>query len=410
MPFETEPILTKKRVITDIPGFPVAIGAWGLGISNAEVLKKIPDDSSDVILKEDGLRESGFTLRYHPSVPMTFKGNEGKVAEEVVRAGVETISAVLEAYSCRGQDLDRLILTTSTPADIPGRPKGLWKRQIAEALGIPFDKGNVKHYYLACGGAAAAFLDTLYEVRQNPNLRKIVIASIEPLTYFVNPKKSIDYSVFSLGTSALAYNPHQVILYNGISEVIPDINGVFKSPETYTLPPAGSHLPVPEHYRVHEGGEKIFAVAAEGNYLKLPRTDSPYLEMYTRGTTRYFKVVVPPVVTQIMREYYTMYPPNQPKNVVDLAASHQPGRRILIDAIMKDINRALSKDGFPELTFRWVMDDETVQMGNFSSGTSVVALGQLINRGEITSGKRFNFTSFGIGSVVTSMNIALQVA
>lgn len=371
----------------------IAYGAWGKPVSNRDLINNFFSNSegSELDKAEAFLNATGFVRRYHPIEPAAFLDNTDKIGPEMVEVGSRLTKRVMQM---NGWDsVDCLIITTSTPPD----REGFWGEEIAQRSGI--SRGSIRFSYLACDGAIAGLLDTLKD--ESLANSRIVITSVEPLGYLVNPTNFKDAAIFGNGAASTAFKQDDIQLFNGKTVVEQDKKGVICSPKTYALPDQPEAIP--SHYETNGNYQDIFACDRKGVFLLLPEPqtlNSPYMEMDGLMTARYFARAVPPVVRDVLSTYYQQHDKD---GLIKLSISHQPSKGV------KEISGArlaklLKEENMPEVHIPWVMDQ--VGMGNSSSATTLIALGELGTRVDLRH--PFNITAYGIGSAITSMNLQIK--
>lgn len=394
---EQEAILTKKEVVSLTPNFTIAYGTWGRLITNGNLIQRFLA-GKDEKETSDGLKfiqATGITGRHHPKKITPFLENREKVADEMVKAGVEITKASM--YAQGWDKADHIIISSSTPGD----PEGFWGEEIARKCRI----GSVGFSFLACDGAVAALLDVLN--REELADQRVVITAVEPLGYFVNPDNLKDSTIFGNGVSSLCFRPNQITLYNGKTVVIPDEKGVICSPETYDLPSGKPQTQLPNHYELALGAENVFFYGENRVILTLPvipeEADPRFLTMNGVRTAALFGREVPNIAASVLATFYNSYPGLR----IYLCSSHQPSAGVL-SLVDRRLNAVLEQSNLPPIEVPWVM--KPVGMGNASSAVSFIAMAELHKLRKIKPNEPFNVTAYGIGTGLTSMNIALKTA
>lgn len=403
MSYAKEAILTKREVVELTPDFLIASGSWGKFIYNHDLGAKFLLDKTGKELT-DGLsflRSTGITGRHHPEKTTPFLENRPQISKEMVRAGTEITKASMRAIGWR--QADHIIFSSSTPGD----EKGEWGEEIARNCNI----GSWGFSLAACDGAIAGCFDVL----NRPELadQRVVITAVEPLGYLVNPTNFKDATIFGNGTAALSFRPNRVSFYNGKTLILPDKKGVICSPKTYGLPAEGAAETLPDYLQLAAGADQVFFYGNNKTILILPEvkdgSDPNFLTMDGLQTAMLFGREVPKITTEVLSRYYLDHPDflDNPDSIISLCVSHQPSAGVL-DIIARRLNNALGQLGLPTIKIPWVM--RGLGMGNASSAVSLIAMAELAKQGKIEPNKPFNQTAYGIGSALTSMNIALKAA
>lgn len=395
-------LFSLKEVVSLDEHMAIAYGAWGEPVDNQELIKKFVGGNLNGEIAEM-IKASRINVRHHTLLPELREREDSLVAEDHVEIGARLTRESLRANGWEKADL--LVVAVSTP------PCDDFEKKIAERAGLT--NAETRLYCLACNGAIAALHDILRDDELKDS--RVVITAVEELSRGVNFEElsrrvesgeevDIDMAacaaIFGNGAASLAFSPKNIELLAGKTVIVPDKKGVILLPKRYALPEVEGQEP-PDWYDLgKEGADKLFSYTPEMVIQQLPETDFDYIKMKGVGTAIFFAKHVPPVVRDVLGEYYQQY-----SRPVTVGISHQPSG-VVWEILSRRIKKILKGLNNPAMEIPWVLD--MVGMGNVSSATTFLAWAQLEKEGRLPKGEPFNITGFGVGASVTSMVVRLK--
>ena len=401
-------------------------GAWGEEFDNARLVSEFVDSLPDEAEKERArkmIANTGIAKRHHNWPPVLSKQKHADIInEQQVRVGAAITQESIEANGWDKGDVELLVAVNSAPlADD-------FAQQVADEAGLA--RAQTKLYSMACNGAIAA----VHDILRTDGIERAVVTSVEGLSPGVNLNPGevdiVSATIFGNGCSSLAFAPAEsVTLLAGRTVIVPDKTptqsgkvGVIRMPSNLLLawPEEEEQSPLPEWYVLPDEAEGLFAYGPEKVVMKMPETDSNYIEM-EGVSARFFSREVSRVTSDFLKEYYDgelphqYYPTGSPyehhgdkltRPETLFVIAHQPNEGILI-LTGKMVNRKLRPAG-PELIIPWVLDK--VGKGNTSSDTILGAWGQFEREDQIPKGTPILIMGFGAGGSVTPLLIVVNEA
>jgi 3-oxoacyl-[acyl-carrier-protein] synthase III len=400
-------------------------GAWGEEFDNARLISVFVDSLPDESEREQARRmiaNTGIAKRHH-NWPLLLSRLEDAdiINEQQVRVGAAITQESIEANGWDKGDVEFLVVVNSAPLSED------FAQQVAYEAGLAH--AQTKLYSMACNGAIAA----VHDILRTDAVERAVVTTVEGLSPGVNLNPGevdiVSATIFGNGCSSLAFSPvESVTLLAGRTVIVPDETptqsgkvGVIRMPRSLLLawPEKEEQSPLPEWYVLPDEAEGRFAYGPEKVMMKMPETDSDYIEM-EGVAARFFSREASRVTCDFLNEYYDgelphqYYPTGSPYEHYSRLArpetlfviSHQPNEGILI-LTGKMANRKLRPAG-PELIIPWVLDK--VGKGNTSSDTILGAWGQFEREDQIPKGTPILIMGFGAGGSVTPMLIVVNEA
>lgn len=401
-------------------------GAWGKEFDNARLVSEFVDSFPDEADKERArkmIANTGIAKRHHNWQPHLSRLEHADIInEQHVRVGAAITQESIEANGWDKGDVEFLVVVNSAPLVED------FAQQVAYEAGLA--RAQTKLYSMACNGAIAA----VHDILRTDGVERVVVTAVEGLSPGVNLNPGevdiVSATIFGNGCSSLAFSPvESVTLLAGRTVIVPDKTptqsgkvGVIRMPTNLLLtwPKKEKQSPLPEWYVLPDGAEGLFAYSPEKVVMRMPETDSNYIEM-EGVAARFFSREVSRVTCDFLNEYYDgelphqYYPTGSPyKYRRDRLArpetlfviAHQPNEGILI-LTGKMANRKLRPAG-PELIIPWVLDK--VGKGNTSADTILGAWGQFEREDQIPKGTPILIMGFGAGGSVTPMLIVVNEA
>jgi 3-oxoacyl-[acyl-carrier-protein] synthase III len=401
-------------------------GAWGEEFDNARLVSEFVDsfpDEAERARARDMIANTGIAKRHHTWPPLLPRLEHLDIInEQQVRVGATITQESIEANGWDRGDVELLVVVNSAPL------VGDFARQVAYEAGLAH--AQTRLYSMACNGAIAA----VHDIIRTGGVERAVVTAVEGLSPGINLNPGevdiVSATIFGNGCSSLAFSPvESVTLLAGRTVIVPDETptqsgkvGVIRMPISLrpAWPEKEEQSPLPEWYVLPDGAEGLFAYGPEKVVMKMPETDTDYIEMEAVAA-RFFSREVSRVTCDFLNEYYggelshRYYPARSPyehhrdrltRPETLFVVAHQANEGILI-LTGKMANRNLRETG-PELIVPWILDK--VGKGNTSADTILGAWGQFERENQIPKGTPILIMGFGAGGSVTPMLIVVNEA
>jgi 3-oxoacyl-[acyl-carrier-protein] synthase III len=401
-------------------------GAWGEEFDNARLISELVDGLPDEAERErarDMIANTGIAKRHHTWPPLLPRLEHLDIInEQQIRVGAAITQESIEANGWDKGDVELLVVVNSAPL------VGDFARQVAYEAGLAH--AQTRLYSMACNGASAA----VHDILRTDGVERAVVTVVEGLSPGINLNPGevdiVSATIFGNGCSSLAFSPvESMTLLAGKTVIVPDETptqsgkvGVIRMPISLrpAWPEKEEQSPLPEWYVLPDGAEGLFAYGPEKVVMRMPETDTDYIEM-EGVSARFFSREVSRVTCDFLNEYYDgelphqYYPARSPyrhhrdrltRPETLFVVAHQPNEGILV-LTGKIANRKLSPAG-PELIIPWVLDK--VGKGNTSADTILGTWGQFGRENQIPKGTPILIMGFGAGGSVTPLLIVVNEA